>query len=126
MLYAHPAILEACVIGARDGYRGETVKALIVLKQGARVAPEDITAWARERMAAFKVPRLVQFVDELPKTGGGSRKKRISGHHEICLAGIDAGGSACFLAGRDREPLGARRTRSTRRAAGRSTTPARQ
>jgi fatty-acyl-CoA synthase len=47
------------------------VKALIVLKTEARVAPQDITAWARERMAAFKVPRLVQFVDELPKTASG-------------------------------------------------------
>ena len=73
MLYAHPAIQEACVIGARDEYRGETVKALIVLKENARerIAPQDITAWARERMAAFKVPRLVQFVDELPKTATG-------------------------------------------------------
>jgi fatty-acyl-CoA synthase len=71
MLYAHPAIQEACVIGVRDGYRGETVKALIVLKKDACVAPQDITAWARERMAAFKVPRIVEFVEELPKTATG-------------------------------------------------------
>jgi fatty-acyl-CoA synthase len=57
----------------RDEYRGETVKALIVLKKNLRqpIAPQDITAWARSRMAAFKVPRLVQFVDELPKTATG-------------------------------------------------------
>jgi fatty-acyl-CoA synthase len=73
MLYAHPAIQEACVIGARDGYRGETVKALIVLKNNLRqpVAPQDITAWARGRMAAFKVPRVVEFVEALPKTATG-------------------------------------------------------
>ena len=73
MLYAHPDIREACVIGAPDGYRGETVKALIVLKPEARqkVSAADITEWARGRMAAFKVPRLVQFVDELPKTATG-------------------------------------------------------
>jgi fatty-acyl-CoA synthase len=73
MLYAHPAILEACVIGARDAYRGETVKAVIVLKPQARgtVQPEQISLWARERMAAFKVPRIVQFVEELPKTATG-------------------------------------------------------
>jgi fatty-acyl-CoA synthase len=73
MLYAHPGIREACVIGAPDGYRGETVKALIVLKPEARqtLTAEDITQWARSRMAAFKVPRLVQFVDELPKTATG-------------------------------------------------------
>jgi fatty-acyl-CoA synthase len=72
-LYAHPAIEEACVIGARDGYRGETVKALVVLKKELRekVKPHDITDWAREKMAAFKVPRLVEFVDALPKTATG-------------------------------------------------------
>jgi fatty-acyl-CoA synthase len=73
MLYAHPAIQEACVIGARDAYRGETVKALIVLKGQLRetTKAEDIMDWARERMAAFKVPRIVQFVDELPRTATG-------------------------------------------------------
>jgi fatty-acyl-CoA synthase len=73
MLYAHPAIQEACVIAARDGYRGETVKALVVLKQdfSDKTSSQDIIAWARERMAAFKVPRAVEFVDELPKTSTG-------------------------------------------------------
>jgi fatty-acyl-CoA synthase len=71
MLYAHPAIQEACVIGSRDPYRGETVKALIVRKPGAEVRAEDIIAWAREKMAAFKVPRVIEFVDELPRTATG-------------------------------------------------------
>jgi len=73
MLYAHPAIQEACVIAARDGYRGETVKALVVLKQdfNHKTSSQDIIAWAREKMAAFKVPRAVEFVDELPKTSTG-------------------------------------------------------
>jgi fatty-acyl-CoA synthase len=73
MLYAHPAIQEACVIGARDPYRGETVKALIVLKPQAhgRVSSGEITGWARGRMAAFKVPRIIEFVDELPRTATG-------------------------------------------------------
>jgi fatty-acyl-CoA synthase len=73
MLYAHPAVQEACVIGARDAYRGETVKALIVLKTEARdsAAPGDIIDWARGRMAAFKVPRVVEFVDSLPRTATG-------------------------------------------------------
>ena len=70
MLYAHPGIQEACVIGAPDGYRGETVKALIVPKQPG-LKPEEIIEWARGRMAAFKVPRVVQFVDHLPKTATG-------------------------------------------------------
>jgi fatty-acyl-CoA synthase len=73
MLYAHPDIQEACVIGTRDAHRGETVKAVVVLKPDARgkLRPEDICNWAKERMAAFKYPRVVEFVDALPKTGTG-------------------------------------------------------
>lgn len=73
MLYAHPDISEACVIGTRDPYRGETVKAVVVLHPAARarVEPGDITAWAHARMAAFKVPRVVEFVEALPKTASG-------------------------------------------------------
>src|SRR5207237_909516 len=70
MLYAHPGIQEACVIGAPDGYRGETVKAVIVAREPGLKA-EEVIEWARGRMAAFKVPRLVQFVDALPKTATG-------------------------------------------------------
>ena len=72
MLYAHPAIQEACVIGSRDAYRGETVKALVVLRNDFRnTSSTEIIDWAREKMAAFKVPRVVEFVDELPKTATG-------------------------------------------------------
>ena len=73
MLYAHPDIQEACVIGARDAYRGETVKAIVVLKDRSAKAlePEAIIEWAKSRMAAFKVPRVVEFVQELPKTATG-------------------------------------------------------
>jgi fatty-acyl-CoA synthase len=72
MLYAHPAIQEACVIGARDQYRGETVKAVIVLRNDAKtMTSKEIIDWAREKMAAFKVPRVVEFVDALPKTATG-------------------------------------------------------
>jgi fatty-acyl-CoA synthase len=73
MLYAHPAIQEACVIGARDSYRGETVKALVVLKRefSGTTEPQQIIDWAREKMAAFKVPRVVEFVEQLPKTATG-------------------------------------------------------
>ncbi len=73
LLYKHPAVQEACIISARDAYRGETVKAIVVLRTEARgkTAPEEITAWARENMAAYKVPKLVQFVDALPKSGSG-------------------------------------------------------
>jgi len=73
LLYKHPAVQEACIISAKDAYRGETVKAVIVLRteaQGVTTA-EDITNWARDHMAAYKVPKLVEFVDALPKSGSG-------------------------------------------------------
>jgi fatty-acyl-CoA synthase len=72
-LYAHPDIQEACVIGTLDRYRGETVKAVVVLKKDSKgkVTGQEISDWARERMAAFKVPRVVEFVEELPKTATG-------------------------------------------------------
>lgn len=73
LMFRHPAIQEACVISTRDAYRGETVKAVVVLRPAARgqVREEDIVAWCRENMAVYKVPRIVQFVDALPKSGSG-------------------------------------------------------
>ncbi|HVY06841.1 MAG TPA: long-chain fatty acid--CoA ligase [Burkholderiales bacterium] len=73
MLYHHPDVREACVIGTVDPRRGETVKAVIVLKDGSRgkADPEGIVSWAREKMAAYKVPRVVEFVDSLPKSATG-------------------------------------------------------
>jgi fatty-acyl-CoA synthase len=73
LLYKHPAVQEACIIAAKDAYRGETVKAIVVLRAEARgkTSAEDIIAWSREHMAAYKVPKLVQFVDVLPKSGSG-------------------------------------------------------
>jgi len=73
LLYKHPAVQEACIIGARDAYRGETVKAVIVLREAARAATsaQDIIDWSREHMAVYKVPKIVQFVDALPKSGSG-------------------------------------------------------
>ena len=72
-MHHHPAIQEACVIGARDPRRGETVKALVVLRAGVAPAPtaEEITAWCHEHMAAYKVPRIVEFVESLPRSGSG-------------------------------------------------------
>ena len=73
MMYHHPDIQEVCVIGARDARRGETVKALVVLapeRQG-ELTGEDIVAWAHERMAPYKCPRIVEFVAALPKSGSG-------------------------------------------------------
>jgi fatty-acyl-CoA synthase len=79
LLFKHPAVHEACVIAARDAYRGETVKALVVLRQEAlgSTSAQQIIDWAREHMAAYKVPRLVQFVDSLPKSGSGKVMWRV-------------------------------------------------
>jgi fatty-acyl-CoA synthase len=73
LMYQHPAILEACVIGTRDAHRGETVKALIVLRPEWRERAEaaEIIQWCRENMAAYKCPRIVEFVEALPKSGAG-------------------------------------------------------
>ncbi len=73
LMYQHPDIQEACVIAARDAFRGETVKAVVVLKAASRgqVSEEAIISWCREHMAAYKAPRLVSFVDALPKSGTG-------------------------------------------------------
>jgi fatty-acyl-CoA synthase len=72
-LYKHPDIREVTVISAPDPRRGETVKAVVVLqdqRQG-RVSAEDIMEWSRLHMAAYKVPRLIDFVAELPRSGTG-------------------------------------------------------
>lgn len=73
LMYRHPAIKEVCVIGARDERRGETVKAYVVLDpmRVGTVNEDEIIAWAHEHMAAYKVPRVVEFVDSLPKSGSG-------------------------------------------------------
>ncbi|HEY0825010.1 MAG TPA: long-chain fatty acid--CoA ligase, partial [Ramlibacter sp.] len=73
LMFRHPAIQEACVISARDAYRGETVKAVVVLRatHKGKVSEQDIIDWCRETMAVYKVPRIVQFVDALPKSGSG-------------------------------------------------------
>jgi fatty-acyl-CoA synthase len=85
LLYQCPAVQEACIIAAKDAYRGETVKAVVVLRPEARgnTAPEDIIAWAREHMAAYKVPRQVQFIDALPKSGSGKIMWRLLQDQEV-------------------------------------------
>jgi fatty-acyl-CoA synthase len=70
-MYQHPAIKECCIIASPDERRGETVKAVVVLKPGATASAEEIMQWARGRMAAYKVPRKVSFMDALPRTGSG-------------------------------------------------------
>jgi fatty-acyl-CoA synthase len=70
-LFAHPAIKEACVIASADPRRGELVKALVVLREGAHATADEIASWAREHMAPYKVPSEIAFVDSLPRSGTG-------------------------------------------------------
>ncbi|MGU7779140.1 long-chain-fatty-acid--CoA ligase [Burkholderia sp. PU8-34] len=71
MLFEHPAVQEACVIATHDPRRGESVKAVIVLRNGVHATDEEIVSWARERMASYKVPRVIRFADSLPRTASG-------------------------------------------------------
>jgi len=73
LMFKHPAIQEACIISTRDAYRGETVKAVVVLRasQKGQLNEQDIIQWCRENMAIYKAPTHVQFVDALPKSGSG-------------------------------------------------------
>jgi fatty-acyl-CoA synthase len=85
LLFKCPLVQEACVIGVHDAYRGETVKALIVPRTGATPDADAVIAWAREHMAAYKVPRLVEFVESLPKSGAGKVMWRLLQEREAAL-----------------------------------------
>jgi long-chain acyl-CoA synthetase len=76
VLYEHPKIKEACVAGVPHSYMGEVVKAFVVLRDGQEATVEEIRDFAKERLAAYKVPRLVEFRDELPKTMIGKVLRR--------------------------------------------------
>jgi fatty-acyl-CoA synthase len=73
ILYKHPAVQEACVIASMDPRRGETVKAVVVLRDEykGKVSPEEIIEWSKGQMAAYKYPRIVEFIDALPRSGTG-------------------------------------------------------
>jgi fatty-acyl-CoA synthase len=70
-MYKHPAIKECCIIASPDERRGETVKLVVVLKPGISVTEKEILEWSRTQMAAYKVPRKLEFTDALPRTGSG-------------------------------------------------------
>ncbi|MCU7708634.1 AMP-binding protein [Priestia sp. JV24] len=76
VLYEHEKIQEAVVVGVPDPYRGETVKAYIVLKNGVRCTEEELNEFSRKYLAAYKVPRLYEFRNELPKTAVGKILRR--------------------------------------------------
>src|SRR5690606_8008211 len=76
VLFEHPAVKEAAVVGVPDPYRGETVKAFIVLKEGHSVTEEELDQFCRQNLAAYKVPRIYEFRKELPKTMVGKVLRR--------------------------------------------------
>jgi acyl-CoA synthetase (AMP-forming)/AMP-acid ligase II len=79
LMYEHPAVQEVAVIGVPDPHRGENIKAFIILRPQHKglVQKKEMIAWAKNKMAAYKYPRIVEFVDDLPKTGSGKILKRI-------------------------------------------------
>jgi len=77
MMYEHPGIQEVCIIATPDPHRGETVKAVVVPRNGAAPTVEDIQSWCRERMAAYKVPAVIEFSDSLPKSPTGKVQWRV-------------------------------------------------
>lgn len=77
VLYEHEKVQEACIVGVPDVYRGETVKAFIVPKDGQKLTEEELDQYCRKHLAAFKVPRLYEFREELPKTMIGKILRRV-------------------------------------------------
>jgi long-chain acyl-CoA synthetase len=90
VLYQHPAVLEACSVGVADEYRGETVKAFVVLKPGAAATEAEILEFCKERLAAYKRPREVEFLDALPKSTVGKVLRRVLAEREKEKARIAA------------------------------------
>jgi long-chain acyl-CoA synthetase len=74
-LYEHPSVLEAAVVGQPDAYRGETVVAYVSLKAGLNVTAEELIAFSRDRLAAYKCPRTIHFLTDLPKTQSGKIRR---------------------------------------------------
>ena len=79
ILYEHPAILECTVIGVKDPVKGENIKAFCILRPEYKdkVTEEEIIEWAKDNMAAYKYPRLIEFVGSLPKSAVGKILRRV-------------------------------------------------
>ena len=77
ILFMHPKVLEAAVVGVPDAKRGETVKAFVVLKEGQSATAAEIRDYCKERLAPYKVPSLIEFRTELPKSQVGKTLRRV-------------------------------------------------
>jgi long-chain acyl-CoA synthetase len=91
VMYEHPAIKEVCVVGIPDEVAGETIKAFVVLDERykGKITEQDIIEWCKERMAAYKYPRMVEFRDELPKSAAGKYLRRVLRDEELRKRGGD-------------------------------------
>ena len=85
VLYSHPDIIEAAVIGIPDDYYGEEVAAVVAVRPGSTITTDDVTSWAREHLSAYKIPRAVQFIDALPKGSTGKILKRAIDRSELTM-----------------------------------------
>ena len=88
VLYQYPKIKEACVVGVPDPYRGETVKAFVVLREGEETSPEEIMAYCRQNRARYKVPTIVEFRKELPKSHVGKVLRKVLREEEKKAASL--------------------------------------
>ncbi len=77
VMIEHPQILEIAVIGVPDEKWGESVKAMVVLKEGAKLTEQDIIEWCKGKMARYRVPRSVDFVTDFPRTAAGKVQKKV-------------------------------------------------
>ncbi len=82
VLFEHPDVAEAVAVGVSDEYRGETVKAFVVKRSGASATEEEVLAFCKERLAAYKTPKTVEFREELPKSVVGKLLRRVLADEE--------------------------------------------
>jgi len=84
VLYRHPKIRDAATIGVPDGYRGETVKCFIVLKEGETLTEDEVSLFCKEKLAAYKRPKIIEFCDDLPKSAIGKvLRKKLRADEEV-------------------------------------------
>jgi long-chain acyl-CoA synthetase len=91
VLYEHPDVVEGVAVGVPDEYRGETVKVFVVKKEDSSLTEEDLIAHCKENLAPYKVPKLVEFREELPKSAVGKLLKRVLADEERTKAGLAPG-----------------------------------